>query len=107
MAGPIEFASDGPRDQKGPTEFGGVAGLIQPELVGGADAHIEMTASEKRGVLVRGQAPKVYDELGLFEFDEAADAVDPVTGRVVDPEWNEDGSSGSRPVDVPPKTENP
>lgn len=104
VAGPIDFASDGPRDAKGPTEFGGRAGLIQRV----EDGHVEMSATEKRGVLVRAEPAKVVDELtGLYEFDEAATAIDPVSGRGVDPEWNEDGSTGSAPVDAPPKTENP
>lgn len=111
VAGPIDFASDGPRDDKGPTEFGGVAGLIQPDVVGGVDAHIEMSADEKRGVLVRAQAPRVYgtieDVPDVYVIDGEADAVDPVSGRVVDPEWNEDGSKPTTVTDVPPKTEKP
>jgi hypothetical protein len=112
---PIEFAGDRPRDLKGPTEYGGGAGLIEDGSVVGADGtvyeHI-MTGSEMRGVLVRGEAPVIptgnfqKDGVELVEFDEGADAVDPVTGRIVDPAWNEDGRT-ARGVESPPPTENP
>lgn len=107
MAGPIEFASDGPRDRKGPTEYGGRAGLVQSV----ADGHVELSASEARGVMVRAEPAKVYGKNAeypeLYEFDGALDATDPVTGRTVDPKWNEDGSTGTTPVKSPPPTENP
>lgn len=102
--GPIEFASDEPRDEKGPTEYGGRAGLIQGG-VGEGEVH-ELTGSEKRGVLVRGQATVVVDDVtGLPVIDESALAVDPVTGLEVDPEWALDGTT-VRPVD-PLRTADP
>lgn len=104
--GPIEFVSGKERDTKGPTEFGGQAGLLAPETVSGQPGH-EMTGSEKRGVLVRSRAAtKVNALTGLVEPDESALAEDPATGRTVDPAWNEDGATG-KPVDVPPRTGDP
>lgn len=103
--GPIQYVSDGPKDDKGPTEFGGRAGLIQGGKVAG-EVH-ELDGSEKRGILVRARAAtKVNALTGLVEPDESAPAVDPATGATVDPAWNEDGSSG-KPVDVPPVTGDP
>ncbi len=101
MAGPIEFASDGPVDDKGPTEFGGLAGLIQdhPDVV--------LTGSDKRGLIVRAESATKVDVLtGLVTEDEGANAVDPVTGREVEPDWNEDGATAPRAVD-PLKTGDP
>lgn len=105
--GPIEFAQDRQVDTKGPTEYGGVAGLIQPAIVDGVAGHAELTGSEKRGLIVRGRGVEVVDPLtGLVTVDEAAVAVDPVTGLPVDPAWNEDGTTG-KPVDAPPRTGEP
>lgn len=101
-AGPIEFASDGPVDEKGPTEYGGRAGLID-----GADVGRELTGSEKRGIIVRGRAVEVVDPVtGLAAVDEGAMAIDHATGLVVDPEWNQDGNV-VKPVDAPPRTGDP
>lgn len=100
--GPIEFASDPVVDDKGPTEFGGTAGLIQD-----ASRRDELTVSEKRGLIVRGEAVMVEDvETGLLSVDESALAVDPVSGLVVDDDANQDGAV-VRPVDAPPRTGNP
>lgn len=98
MVGPIEFASDGPVDDKGPTEFGGTAGLVQVE--GGLGAHLaDLTGSEKRGLVVRGEpAVKVDPVTGFLVPNESGNALDPVTGLEVDPAWNEDGKT-TRPVD--------
>lgn len=104
--GPIVFASDVDMDKKGPTEFGGRAGLIQGGVSAG-EVH-EVSASEARGILVRAEGARVPDPLtGLMKYDEGASAVDPKTGHIVDPVWNEDGSTGAAPVDVPPKTAPP
>lgn len=103
--GPIEFASDGPRDEKGPTEYGGRAGLIQGGAAPG-EVH-ELTGPEKRGIIVRADpATKVDPLTGFVVADEAGVAVDPVTGLPVDPVWNEDGATG-KPVDAPPRTGEP
>lgn len=82
--GPIEFASAEPRDDKPPTEYGGMAGLIQdhPDVV--------LSGGDKRGLIVRGRAVVTVDPVtGLVTVDEAATAVDPVTGREVE---SDDGS---------------
>lgn len=105
VVGPIEFASDGPRDDKGPTEFGGLAGLIQE---GPAGEHLaSLTGAEKRGLMVRAVPVMAVDPLtGLEKVDETANAVDPQTGLIVDPAWNEDGAT-TAPVEAPPRTGDP
>lgn len=100
VGGPIEFLSDGPSDKKGPTEYGGLSGLIDdhPDRV--------LSSSEKRGMMVRSVAQSHVDPLtGAVTVDESLPAQDPHTHRFVDDEWNEDGST--RPVDSPPVTESP
>ena len=109
--GPIEFVRDRVGgDKKGPTEFGGDAGLVQ---VGGrispggnVSAFHEPSASERRGVLVRAVGAVKVDPLvaGGVVDDPAGQAVDPLTGLGVGDDWNLSGTSGS-PVDVPPATE--
>lgn len=97
MAGPIDFASDGPRDEKGPTEYGGRAGLIQ---TGEGVFQHEMDGPERRGVLVRSKAAEHVDAAtGLSVVDAGGNAVDPVTGQVVDTSWNEDGAHAKSAVD--------
>lgn len=93
-SGPIAFASDGPVDDKPPTEYGGMARLIQdhPDVV--------LTGADKRGILVRGEGVTVPDPVtGLPKVDESVAAVDPVTGREVDPAWNLDGKAQRSAVD--------
>lgn len=103
--GPIQFASDGPKDRKGPTEFGGRAGLIQGGVEPG-EVH-ELTASEMRGIIVRAEPARVVDPVsGLYTLDESLAATDPLTDREVDPAWNEDGAN-AKPVDAPPRTGDP
>jgi hypothetical protein len=102
--GPIEFASDGPRDTKGPTEWGGRAGLIQGGVAAG-EVH-ELTAAEKRGIMVRAKAVMVPDPVTGFLKPDVASAVDPVTGIAVDPAWNLDGTVDA-PVDAPQMTGGP
>lgn len=101
MAGPIEFLSDGPKDEKGPTQYGGMDGLVSDH-----PDHV-LSSSEKLGIMLRAEPVYVEDPLtGLLVADPSLPAVDPVTGRVVEDEWNESGSSGV-PVQVPPLTESP
>lgn len=103
--GPIEFARDPVVDDKGPTEYGGRAGLIQGG-VGVGEEHV-VTASEARGLIVRGVgAVKVDPVTGLKVVDETALAVDPATGLEVGVEVNFDGAV-EKPVEAPPKTGNP
>lgn len=102
--GPIEFASDGPVDLKGPTEYGGRAGLVQGGK-GPGEVHVP-TASEARGLIVRGVGAVVVDPVtGLKRIDEAALAIDPVTGLEVDTDVNADGAT-TAPVETPPRTAN-
>ena len=109
--GPIEFIRDRVSDRKGPTEFGGDAGLIvvgpgAVEGVGGFVATHELSASEQRGLMVRAVGAVRTDALtGAVVDDPAGMAVDPLTGLGVDDEWNLSGSAGVKPVDVPPPTE--
>jgi hypothetical protein len=99
--GPIEFIADVESDRKGPTEFGGDAGLI---VLGPNGEHVP-TASERRGVLVRAVGAVKVDALtGRTVDDPAGLAVDPLTGLGVEDEWNLSGSGGVKPVDVPPPT---
>lgn len=103
--GPIEFASGGPVDDKGPTEFGGRAGLVQTSEDGNGLVH-EPTASEVRGLVVRSDPSMLIDPVtGNPAPDPGGDAVDPVTGIPIDPSWVVD--AGERPVDAPPRTGDP
>jgi hypothetical protein len=103
--GPIEFASDPVVDLKGPTEYGGRAGLVQGGVKVGEDH--ELTGSEKRGIIVRAEPARVLDPVtGWAVIDESGLAVDPVTGLEVDPSWNEDGAT-TKHVDAPPRTGDP
>jgi hypothetical protein len=105
VAGPIEFASDRPVDDKGPTEYGGRAGLIQTSIDGNGRVH-EPSPSEVRGMIVRGEAPlKVDDATGMLTKDETAQPYDRLTGDEIDPVWYED--AGARPVEAPPRTGDP
>jgi hypothetical protein len=84
--GPIEFLGDVPVsvDQKPATEFGGTAGLIQPESVAGADAHSVLTEEEVRGIARRyGGVPLTSSQAWTGEIEDET-IVDPATGRVVD-----------------------
>lgn len=103
--GPIEFASDGPVDDKGPTEFGGRAGLIQGGVAAG-EVH-EVSASEGRGMIARAVPFVKVDPLTGFMVDDGdKPAIDPATGMLVDDKWNMDGSAVA-PVEAPPKTAPP
>ena len=116
MAGPISFASDGPRDTKKPTEYGGSAGLVELGSGAGPNGVFKhapdlLTPSEQRGILVRAQPAKKFgskypDQPDIYEYDPSGDAVDPVTGLPVDPAWNANGSAGGA-VKAPPPTQNP
>jgi len=91
-------------DDKPDTEYGGAAGLIQVH-----EDHVgALTGPEKRGMIVRAAAVEKTDPLtGFLVPDETANAVDPVSGLEVLPEYAEDGSRGVSPVKTPPPTESP
>lgn len=100
--GPIEFASDGPVDDKGPTEYGGRAGLIQNSVDGNGLVH-EPTASEVRGMVTRADPEVMIDPVTGFAVPDAgAMPVDRHTGQPIDPAWVTD--AGERPVEAPPRT---
>lgn len=117
--GPIEFIREPSRDDKGPTEYGGVAGLVQPEVVAGMPGHIP-TASEVRGMLVRAQPASVETEQEIpgkdgvpivrvgVQVDPAGNPIDPATGRVLN--MSELGVEDAGPgggIEGPPPTEKP
>lgn len=103
--GPIEFASDGPVDDKGPTEYGGRAGLIQTSIDGNGLVH-KPAGSEVLGMVVRSDPGLMIDPVTGFAVpDPGALPVDSATGLEVDPSWIED--AGGAPVEAPPRTGDP
>lgn len=103
--GPIEFASDGPVDDKGPTEYGGRAGLIQSSIDGNGQVH-EPSPSEVRGMVTRADPEYMIDPVTGFAVpDEGALPYDRETGLEIQPEWVVD--AGERPVEAPPRTGDP
>lgn len=105
MAGPIEFASDGPVDEKGPTEYGGRAGLVQTSVDGNGFVH-EPAGGEVLGMVVRADPGYLIDPVtGFATVDASAAPVDAATGLEIDPAWVED--AGGKPVDAPPRTGDP
>lgn len=104
-SGPIEFASDPPVDDKGPTEYGGRAGLVQSSIDGNGLVH-EPTASEVRGMVTRADPGYMIDPVTGFAVpDPGALPADRATGLEIDPAWVED--AGASPVDAPPRTGDP
>lgn len=100
--GPIEFLSDEPVRKVGDTEFGGRDGLIQPELDPlGGPGH-ELDAGEIRGVMARAGSAPLDDVAGRSGVANGSTpgggtdgtVVDPVTGRSVGPDKNQDVTNG-------------
>lgn len=87
--GPIEFLGEVFVDQKPDSEFGGAAGLIQPDDVGEARADgmkigHELTPSEVAQVMARRAAvPLSSREAWTGESDSGEEVWDPATGRMV------------------------
>lgn len=82
--GPIDFG-DAPVHETGyATEMGGVDGLIQPEMIGPAEAHSELTEQEKRDIAARRGMHALTPTEGWT--GEVADEriIDPMTGRELD-----------------------
>lgn len=79
--GPIEFLSDSEAHDSGVSEYGGRAGLVQPAEVDGVEAHSELTAGEKLGVMARAARVPVDVHAGN-EKDEWF-SFDPATGKQV------------------------
>lgn len=77
--GPIDYLSESNRPPTPPTEFGGYAGLIQP------DPH-DLTSSEALGVLIRAGT--------RGDTSDTDTIVDPDTGRVLPVDQN--GKAGSQ-----------
>lgn len=100
--GPIEFLSDAAVHRVGDTEMGGRDGLIQPESdpLGGPGHELE--SFEGSGVLARaGLTPldAVTGRTGVVNPGSPGGGtdgvvVDPVTGRVVDADMNQDVTNG-------------
>lgn len=103
--GPIEFASDGPVDDKGPTEYGGRAGLVQSSVDGNGFVHVP-AGGEVLGMVVRSDPALMIDPVTGFAVpDPSGMPVDRETGIEVDPSWVTD--AGERPVEAPPRTGDP
>lgn len=91
--GPIEFIGEGDGEHAVPaTEFGGADGLIQPESVGGADAHVDLSAAEGAGILARAMGVPLSGGAGGEGFtgvSATGDVIqDPVTWRVLEDDMN-------------------
>ena len=106
---PIEFLHDVPGHTVEPTEYGGSDGVIQPALTPrGDEGHSVLTEGETSNVLARaGRVPLTPSEARSGVLDpgkEDGTVIDPVTGRVVDPDMNEDvtAKSGGTPSDLKP-----
>jgi hypothetical protein len=86
-SGPIEFINDEPARDEYVTEYGGSAGLIQPEQVAGIDPEEvghDLTESEKTRITARRLAvPLTPEEAWTGEVEDQR-VVDPRTGREVD-----------------------
>lgn len=93
-SGPIEFLGEQEPHDSGVSEFGGHAGLIQPEKVGGGeDAHVDLEAFEVAGIQTRAAGvPLDPREQITGESSHGEEVVDPVTGRILEPDASEDVS---------------
>lgn len=81
--GPIDFGDTPVHETGYATEFGGVDGLIQPELIAGKEAHSELTEQEKRDIAARRGMHALTPTEGWTGVSEQA-IIDPMTGRELD-----------------------
>jgi hypothetical protein len=83
-SGPIDFGDQPVHETGYATEMGGVDGLIQPELVAGKEAHVDLTEQEKRDIAARRGMHALSTREGWTGIPDDERIIDPMTGRELD-----------------------